>query len=188
MPVDQAYGLAKGPGMRSERLIQRWARRACFSLSLSLSLSEHRISYYRSRLMYDFCSSFGKSAPEANITILGPLLPFLNIVLVEKSWSSILPLIPLLANALLTHRPSIKCLVSVQWQKNAIHFLFNYTVTIKLGFNKRAVISPRTGVLHACLSLKRQKLSTFASGEKWFFVLYSLKGLQFRFDYRGDLF
>ena len=33
-------------------------------------------------------------------------------------------------------------------------------------FNQRLVISPRTGIFHACLSLKRQILTTLASGEK----------------------
>ena len=35
-------------------------------------------------------------------------------------------------------------------------------------FNKRFVISPRSGVLHACLSPKQQNLTTLASGEKGF--------------------
>ena len=34
-------------------------------------------------------------------------------------------------------------------------------------FNKGSVISPRTEVLHACLSPNRQNLITLASGEKW---------------------
>ena len=45
-----------------------------------------------------------------------------------------------------------------------------------------SVISPRTGVLRACLSPKRQNLTTLASGEKNIFAPYSLKGLQFRSD------
>ena len=35
-------------------------------------------------------------------------------------------------------------------------------------FNQRFVISPRTGVVYACLSLKRQNLTTLASIEKLF--------------------
>ena len=50
---------------------------------------------------------------------------------------------------------------------------------------KDVFIPPRTGVLHAWLSPKRQNLITLASGEKLFFP-YSLKGLQFRPDYMGD--
>ena len=53
-------------------------------------------------------------------------------------------------------------------------------------FNQRFVISPWTGVLHACLSPKRQNPTTFASGEKRIFVTYSLKGLQFKSDYMRD--
>ena len=41
-------------------------------------------------------------------------------------------------------------------------------------FNQGFVISPRTGVLHACLSPKRQTLTTLASGEKWFLFPISL--------------
>ena len=53
-------------------------------------------------------------------------------------------------------------------------------------FNQRFVIFPRTGVLHACLSPKRQNLTILASGEKCYFVPYSLKGLQFQSDYLED--
>ena len=53
--------------------------------------------------------------------------------------------------------------------------------------NQRFVISPRTGALLACLSPKRQNLTTLASGEKRIFVPYSLKGLQFRSDYIGEV-
>ena len=35
-------------------------------------------------------------------------------------------------------------------------------------FNERFVFYPRTGVLHAFLLPRRQNLTTFASGEKWF--------------------
>ena len=53
-------------------------------------------------------------------------------------------------------------------------------------FNQRFVISPKTGVLYACLSPKRQNMTSLGSGEKGIFVPYSLKGLQFRSDYIGD--
>ena len=43
-------------------------------------------------------------------------------------------------------------------------------------FNQEFVISPRTGVLHACMSPKRQNLIILASGEKWFLFRIRLKG------------
>ena len=42
-----------------------------------IMIVQHRISYYRSRLMYDFWSSYGKCVPVAYFSIL-----------VEKPWSS----------------------------------------------------------------------------------------------------
>ena len=46
-----------------------------------------------------------------------------------RPWSSQSPPIVLLATTLLTQHPSIKCLVSVEWQKIAIYFLLNYIAT-----------------------------------------------------------
>ena len=51
--------------------------------------------------------------------------------------------------------------------------------------NQRLVTSPRTGILHVCLSLKRQNLTTLASGEKTISVPHSLQGLLFRSDFMG---
>ena len=48
-------------------------------------------------------------------------------------------------------------------------------------FNQRFVISQKSGVLHACLSQKRQNLTTLASGEKDFLFSNRLK------DYNAGL-
>ena len=70
-----------------------------------------------------------------------------------------------------------------------IYILLNYTVTcltftetIVYLFNQGFVISPRTGVLHACLSVtKLQNLTTLASGENLFLFRIHLK------DYKSGL-
>ena len=56
-------------------------------------------------------------------------------------------------------------------------------------FNQRFVISPRTRVLHACLSPKWQNLTTLASGKNWFLFRiclkdYNLVWLQGRLNWR----
>ena len=104
---------------------------------------------------------------------------FLSFLL--KTYGTQSPHIPLLATTLLIYQLSIKCLVSVQWAKecgilsferhsNMLNLHWNSDV-----FNRRFVISPRTGVLLACLSPKWQNLTILASEEKRFLFRISFK-------------
>ena len=58
--------------------------------------------------------------------------------------------------------------------------MLTVTATV-MYFNQRFVISSRAGVLHACLSPKRQNLIAIASGEKRFLFRIRLK------DYHSGL-
>ena len=128
---------------------------------------QHRISYYRSRFTYNFWSSNSKCIPEAYFSVLVPLLPFFWL----SCWKTMLLLIT--TYPFTRHRspytPTVNTMPS-SYAINVIYFLLNYTFTVKLHwnsdvFNQSFVISPRTGVLHACLSSKRRNLTTVASGE-----------------------
>ena len=50
-------------------------------------------------------------------------------------------------------------------------------------FNQRFVTSPRTELLHACLSPKQQNLTTLASGEKGFLFRIRLNDYNKRLNY-----
>ena len=104
---------------------------------------------------------------------------------IEKPWSSQSLHIPLLSTTLLMYQLSLKCLISVQWQKNIFSFeLHSNMLNLYWNddvFNQGFVISPRTGILHAFMSPKRQNLTTRTSGEKLFLFHIHLK------DYYSNL-
>ena len=88
------------------------------------------------------------------------------------------------------YTPAVNKMPSFCAMEKRIWYIIFWTTQLPIWngdvFNQRFVISPKTGILHACLSPKRQNLTTLASGEKRLFVSYSLKGLQFWSDYMGD--
>ena len=61
----------------------------------------------------------------------------------EKPRSSQSPTILLLATTLLMHCLSIKCPVSVQWQKNVIYFLLNYTAIGQPSLKRWCILQER---------------------------------------------
>ena len=110
---------------------------------------------------------------------------------VAKPWTSQSPPIPLLATALLTYHPLIKCLVcamakecdlfSFELDSNMLNLHWNGDA-----FNQRCVISPRSGVCTYLSVTKTAKSDHPCIGRKmlfffcfFLFVPYSLKGLQF---------
>ena len=94
----------------------------CFFCLFFFSKS-YLIMHVRLRFTYDF--GYGKCVAEAYFSILVSSLSFSSFL--AQCWNAMVFSItapnPLLAIALLMHNSSIKCLVSVQRQTNAIQFV-----------------------------------------------------------------